>query len=63
MMKVLKISKELTDVKGFLNVREKQKEIGERLGKIVSEDEHLKEIADSLEELMRYKGYDQGSQQ
>ena len=58
-----KISKELTDVEGFLNVRDKQKEIEERLGKIVSQDEHLKEIADSLEELMRSKRYGDLSQQ
>jgi hypothetical protein len=56
------ISNELTDVKGFLNVRDKQKEIEERLGKIVSQDEHLKEIADSLEELMRSKRYGDFSQ-
>lgn len=59
----VKISEELTDVKGFIKVKDKEKEIDERLGNIVSEDEHLKEIADSLEELMRSKGYDHDSQQ
>jgi hypothetical protein len=53
----VKISEELTDVKGFIKVKDKEKEIDERLGKIVSEDEHLNEIADSLEEFMRSKGY------
>jgi hypothetical protein len=59
----IKIDKELTNVKGFIKVKDKQKEIDDRLGKIVSEDKHLKEIADSLEELMTSKGYDHGSQQ
>jgi hypothetical protein len=54
----IKIRKELTDVSGFLNVKNKQREIEARLGKIVSEDEHLKEIADALDVFMREKGFD-----
>jgi hypothetical protein len=53
----IKIDEELTDVNDFIKVKDKRMEIEERLGKIVSEDEHLKEIADSLEEFMRSKGY------
>jgi hypothetical protein len=54
----IKIGKELTDVNGFLNVKDKQREIGSRLGKIVSEDKHLKEIANALDAFMREKGFD-----
>ena len=54
----VKIRKELTDVNGFLNVKDKQREIEARLGKIVSEDEHLKEIAIALNLLMHEKGFD-----
>jgi hypothetical protein len=53
-----KITKELTNVNGFLNVRDKQREIDNRLGKIVSEDEHLKDIATGLEELINKKSLD-----
>ena len=54
----IKIKKELTDVIGFLNVKEKQREIEARLGRIVSEDEHLKEIANALDVFMRKMGFD-----
>lgn len=53
-----KICKELTNVNGFLNVEEKQKQIEDRLGKIVSEDEHLKDIASGLGELINKKSLD-----
>jgi hypothetical protein len=53
-----KITKELTNVNGFLNVRDKQREIDNRLGKIVSEDEHLKDMATGLEELINIKSLD-----
>jgi hypothetical protein len=53
-----KIREELTDVNGFLNVKDKQREIEVRLGKIVSEDEHLKEIAIALDVFIREKRFD-----
>ncbi|MGH9977965.1 MAG: hypothetical protein ACRD8Z_19330 [Nitrososphaeraceae archaeon] len=53
-----KITKELTIVNGFLNVMEKQREIENRLGKIVSEDEHLRDLATGLEELIKKKSLD-----
>ena len=55
-MKVPELNKELTGVNGFLNVNDKQREIEDRLGKIVSGDEHLREIARGIEELMHEKG-------
>ena len=53
----IKIRKELTEVNGFLNVNEKQREIESRLGKIVSEDKRLKEIADAISMFMNEKGF------
>jgi CRISPR/Cas system CSM-associated protein Csm2 small subunit len=53
-----KIVKELREVSGFLNVKDKRREIELRLGKIVSEDEHLKDIATSIEELIYKKSLD-----
>jgi len=44
-----KIEEELKDVEGFINVKEKEKEIlDDRLGKIVLEDKPMKDIADAL---------------
>ncbi len=54
----IKIRKELSYVNGFLNVKDKQRETEARLGKIVSEDKHLKEIANALEVFMNEKGFD-----
>ncbi len=53
-----KIDKELREFSGFLNVNDKQREIETRLGKIVSEDEYLKDIATGLEELISKKSLD-----
>jgi hypothetical protein len=53
----IKIREELTDVNGFLNVENKQREIESRLGKVISDDEHLKEIANALDVFMSERGF------
>lgn len=53
-----KIESELKDVKGFIEVKEKRKEIDTRLGAIVESDRHLKEIGSKIEELTKKEGYD-----
>lgn len=52
-----KIEEELKDHKGLVSVSQKEKEIDERLGKIVEGDQRLKDIAAALEALDREKGY------
>ena len=53
-----KISEELKDVEGFIDVEQKEKEIlDDRLGKIVLEDQLLKDIAEAFVRLDREKGY------
>jgi hypothetical protein len=56
-----KIESELENVPGFIDVEDKRKEIGKRLGKIVENDEHLKEISSKFEEMAKKEGYDDGS--
>jgi hypothetical protein len=53
-----KIEEELKDVLGFIDVPEKEKEIDKRLGDIVEADEHLKDIASTIEDLASQEGYD-----
>ena len=53
-----KIEEELKDVPGFIDVPEKEKEIDKRLGDIVEADEHLKDIASAIEDLVSQEGYD-----
>jgi hypothetical protein len=53
-----KIEEELEDVEGFIDVKEKEKEIlDNRLGKIVKEDKHLTEVAQDIVRLVQEKGY------
>ena len=52
------IESELKDIKGFIEVEEKKKEIDKRLGDIVEADEHLKDIASAIEDLASQEGYD-----
>jgi len=53
-----KIEEELKDVDGFIDVEQKEKEILDyRLGKIVLEDQLLKDIAEAFVALDRKKGY------
>lgn len=47
------IEKELEQVKGFLDVREKKKEVVNRLNKALTENKHMKVIIIKLEELMQ----------
>jgi hypothetical protein len=56
-----KIESELEDVKGFIDVEDKRKEISKRLGEIVENDPHLKEIASKLEEMAKKEVYDKSS--
>jgi hypothetical protein len=53
-----KIESELKDIKGFIEVEEKEKEIDKRLGDIIEADEHLKDIASAIEDLASQEGYD-----
>ncbi len=53
-----KIESELENVEGFINVADKREEIDKRLGKIVENDSHLKEIASKLEEMAKKVVYD-----
>ena len=46
-----KIQSELENVKSFIDVEDKRKAIAKRLGNIVENDEHLKDIASKLEEI------------
>lgn len=48
-------SEELEEVEGFIDVKEKEREIDEELGKIVESDPILKEIADAIEQIDRDK--------
>jgi hypothetical protein len=50
-------TKELKDVPGFIDVEKKEKEIDERLGKIVREDKHLNEVAQAFVTLIKERGY------
>jgi hypothetical protein len=53
-----KIAEELKDFDGFIDVEQKEKEIlDERLGKIVLEDQLLKDVAAAFVALDREKGY------
>ena len=52
------IQSELRDVKGFLDVPEKEKEIDKRYGDIVAGDKHLKDIAEAIKNLASQEGYD-----
>jgi hypothetical protein len=53
-----KIEEELKDVPGFIDVKEKEKEIlNERLGKIVTDNPHLKDVAEAFVALDKEKGY------
>jgi hypothetical protein len=54
----LKIGAELKDVKGFIDVQEKKIEIDKRLGKPIENNEHLKDIALKIEEMVKKAGYD-----
>ena len=54
----LKIGAELKDVKGFIDVEEKKIEIDKRLGKPIESNEHLKDIAFKIEEMVKEEGYD-----
>lgn len=52
-----KIESELENVAGFINVKDKKAEIDRRLGEIVANDEHLQEIAASLDDLSKKEGF------
>jgi hypothetical protein len=53
-----KIESELEKVNGFIDIAEKAKEIDKRLGAIVENDEHMREIASKTEEMVKKGGYD-----
>jgi hypothetical protein len=53
-----KIKAELRDVEGFIDVEEKENEINERLGEPIENNEHLKDIASKIEEMVKKAGYD-----
>jgi hypothetical protein len=48
-----KIENELQQVKGFLDVKEKKKEVANRLNKALTENKHMKVIITKFEELMQ----------
>jgi hypothetical protein len=52
------IVSELEDVKGFLDVPEKEKEIDKRYEDIIAADKHLKNIAKAIKNLASQEGYD-----
>jgi molecular chaperone DnaK (HSP70) len=52
-----KIKAELKDVEGFIDVEEKREEIDKRLGKLLEDDEHLKDIASKVDEMVKKVGY------
>ena len=52
-----KIKTELKDVEGFIDVGEKRTEIDKRLGNLVENDEHLKDMASKVEEMVKKGDY------
>lgn len=55
------IESELKEIEGFIEVEEKKEDIEDRLGKIIDENQHLKDIASKIEELTKKEGYKKDS--